>query len=122
MSAILAKLIDLIPGLKLRASEDAELFGMDDDQHGEFSYDYVEVRRDFLAWTPYRGDPAHEGSDVIEPQHGIRAHASLARPAGSFASASEGPKGEKTTATSLTASAAVSLKSAKVGENGEKKE
>lgn len=25
---------------------------MDDDQLGEFAYDYVEVRRDYLAWTP----------------------------------------------------------------------
>lgn len=36
MSAIIAKAIDLVPGLKLRASEEAELLGMDDDQHGEF--------------------------------------------------------------------------------------
>lgn len=36
VSAIIAKIIDLIPGLKLRASEEAELLGMDDDQHGEF--------------------------------------------------------------------------------------
>ena len=77
MSAAIAKIIDLIPGLKLRASEEAELFGMDDDQHGEFSYDYVEVRRDFLAWNPHRGEPAEDG-DVLEPQHGIREHASMA--------------------------------------------
>ena len=74
MSAIIAKIIDMIPGLKLRASEEAELLGMDDDQHGEFSYDYVEVRRDFLAWSPHTHDPAREG-DVIEPQHGIHEHA-----------------------------------------------
>lgn len=54
MSAVIAKIIDLIPGLKLRASEEAELLGLDDDQHGEFSYDYVEVRRDFLAWSPQK--------------------------------------------------------------------
>lgn len=29
---------------------------MDDDQLGEFAYDYVEVRRDYLAWTPAQGD------------------------------------------------------------------
>jgi Amt family ammonium transporter len=44
VSAIIAKAIDLIPGLHLRASSEAELLGMDDDQHGEFAYDYVEVR------------------------------------------------------------------------------
>lgn len=43
VSAIIAKIIDLVPGLHLRASEEAELLGMDDDQHGEFAYDYVEV-------------------------------------------------------------------------------
>jgi len=43
VSAIIAKGIDMIPGLHLRASEEAELLGMDDDQHGEFAYDYVEV-------------------------------------------------------------------------------
>lgn len=43
VSVIIAKAIDMIPGLHLRASEEAELLGMDDDQHGEFAYDYVEV-------------------------------------------------------------------------------
>jgi ammonium transporter, Amt family len=78
MSAIIAKAIDLIPGLKLRASEEAELLGMDDDQHGEFSYDYVEVRRDFLAWSPHRDVPAADGDGVVlEPQHGIKEHANI---------------------------------------------
>lgn len=79
VSAAIAKIIDLIPGLKLRASEEAELLGMDDDQHGEFSYDYVEVRRDFLAWNPHRDEPAPEG-DVSGPQHGIKEHAQMATP------------------------------------------
>jgi len=78
VSAAIAKIIDMIPGLKLRASEEAELLGMDDDQHGEFSYDYVEVRRDFLAWSPHRVEPCQNGEVVIEPQHGIQEHASLA--------------------------------------------
>ncbi|KAH7329044.1 ammonium permease MepC [Stachybotrys elegans] len=91
VSAIIAKAIDLIPGLKLRASEEAELLGMDDDQHGEFSYDYVEVRRDFLAWSPQRDDPAQEGI-ALEPQHGIQEHASLAN---REHSSSDGPVEEK---------------------------
>jgi ammonium transporter, Amt family len=61
MSAILALIINFIPGLHLRASEEAELLGMDDDQLGEFAYDYVEVRRDYLAWTPAKD----EHSDMI---------------------------------------------------------
>ena len=77
MSAIIAKAIDLIPGLRLRASEEAELLGMDDDQHGEFSYDYVEVRRDFLAWTPHQQEQSKDGVKIT-PQHGIEGHAELA--------------------------------------------
>ncbi|KAK8138445.1 hypothetical protein PG984_001825 [Apiospora sp. TS-2023a] len=77
VSAIIAKIIDVIPGLHLRASEEAELLGMDDDQLGEFAYDYVEVRRDFLAWTPAKEDP-HSGNAQIVPQHGIEEHANMA--------------------------------------------
>lgn len=77
MSAIIAKLIDMVPGLHLRASEEAELLGMDDDQLGEFAYDYVEVRRDFLAWTPAKEDP-HSDVHRIIPQHGIEEHQNMA--------------------------------------------
>lgn len=40
--------MNLIPGLKLRASEEAEVLGMDDAEIGEFAYDYVELTRDVL--------------------------------------------------------------------------
>jgi Amt family ammonium transporter len=73
VSAIIAKAIDMIPGLHLRASTEAELLGMDDDQHGEFAYDYVEVRRDYLAWTPAEKEQREDGAVVI-PQHGIEGH------------------------------------------------
>ncbi|KAK4042431.1 ammonium transporter [Parachaetomium inaequale] len=76
MSAVIAKAIDLVPGLHLRASSEAELLGMDDDQHGEFAYDYVEVRRDYLAWTPAERDPKEDGV-VVVPQHGIAGHQDL---------------------------------------------
>ena len=56
VSASIAGIINLVPGLNLRASEEAELLGMDDDQLGEFAYDYVEVRRDYLAWSPTTGE------------------------------------------------------------------
>ncbi|KAF2755795.1 ammonium transporter-like protein [Pseudovirgaria hyperparasitica] len=78
VSALLAFAIDKIPGLKLRASEEAELLGMDDDQLGEFAYDYVEVRRDYLAWTPAKNDPI-DGEHAI-PQgdrHGIQQHSEM---------------------------------------------
>lgn len=52
VTVLICYIINIIPGLHLRANEQAELLGMDDDQLGEFAYDYVEVRRDYLAWTP----------------------------------------------------------------------
>lgn len=51
LTVLIGYAVNYIPGCQLRASEDAELRGMDDDQIGEFAYDYVEVRRDFLAWN-----------------------------------------------------------------------
>lgn len=82
VSAILAFIIDKIPGLKLRASEEAELLGMDDDQLGEFAYDYVEVRRDFLAWTPDNKDANASASADLNaiPQisrYGIGQHSAM---------------------------------------------
>jgi ammonium transporter, Amt family len=82
MSAIIAKAIDLVPGLHLRASEEAELLGMDDDQLGEFAYDYVEVRRDFLAWAPAKESQADDGRR-FEPQHGISEHQNMLNTNGS---------------------------------------
>ena len=78
MSAIIAYLVNFIPGLHLRASEEAELLGMDDDQLGEFAYDYVEVRRDYLAWTPAKTEPHSSEPDIPPHQrHGIGAHGDM---------------------------------------------
>ena len=51
---------------------------MDDDQLGEFAYDYVEVRRDYLAWTPSRADALVE-EQTIPPhkRHGINEHTEM---------------------------------------------
>ncbi len=62
VTCLICFIIDKIPGLHLRASERAELIGMDEDQIGEFAYDYVEVRRDFLAWSP----PSNDTCDTKE--------------------------------------------------------
>ena len=40
--------MNLIPGLRLRTSEEAEVLGMDDAEIGEFAYDYVELTRDVI--------------------------------------------------------------------------
>lgn len=84
VSAALAYLINFIPGLHLRASEEAELLGMDDDQLGEFAYDYVEVRRDYLAWTPATGNgiDGEKGADGMShvslgDRYGIAEHSNM---------------------------------------------
>jgi Amt family ammonium transporter len=78
MSAILALIIHFIPGLHLRASEEAELLGMDDDQLGEFAYDYVEVRRDYLAWTPAKDEPEKTESNISpQDRYGIPQHSDM---------------------------------------------
>lgn len=78
VSAIIAYLINITPGLKLRASEEAELLGMDDDQLGEFAYDYVEVRRDYLAWTPQKAAQLADGHEIPHAdRYGIEAHSTM---------------------------------------------
>lgn len=78
VSAMIAYAINRIPGLHLRASEEAELLGMDDDQLGEFAYDYVEVRRDYLAWTPSKSQTGEGDADVPQhDRHGISEHTQM---------------------------------------------
>lgn len=78
VSALIAFIINKIPGLHLRASEEAELLGMDDDQLGEFAYDYVEVRRDYLAWQPSKGVDGAGNSEIPQTdRHGISQHSQM---------------------------------------------
>ncbi len=48
-SCLILFVINLIPGLGLRTSEEAEVLGMDDAEIGEFAYDYVELMRDAVV-------------------------------------------------------------------------
>jgi Amt family ammonium transporter len=41
-------LLNMIPGMHLRAKEEAEILGIDDAEIGEFAYDYVELTREVL--------------------------------------------------------------------------
>jgi len=47
VTAIIAKGVDLIPGLHLRSSPEAEKVGTDEVEIGEFAADYIELWRDF---------------------------------------------------------------------------
>jgi Amt family ammonium transporter len=45
MTCVILFLMNLVPGLSLRASAEDEDVGLDDAQLGEFAYDYVELSR-----------------------------------------------------------------------------
>lgn len=95
MSAVIAYIINYIPGLHLRASAEAELMGMDDDQLGEFAYDYVEVRRDYLAWTRSSDDQRGEDEDIpMRERYGIGEHKDMADP-GKTSDAASGSSSEQ---------------------------
>ena len=43
MTTIILWILHFIPGMRLRASEEAEILGIDDSEMGEFAYDYVGI-------------------------------------------------------------------------------
>lgn len=52
--------MNLVPGLSLRVSPEAEEIGLDDGELGEFAYDYVEIARHVSGdVTGYSGSPSH---------------------------------------------------------------
>lgn len=55
---------------------------------GPTAYDYVEVRRDFLAWTPAQQEQRIDGVGLV-PQHGIEEHQMLANGTASASRGSE---------------------------------
>jgi Amt family ammonium transporter len=52
VTAFIAHLIDMTPGLQLRTTEEGEFLGPDDTEIGEFASDYVEVHRDYSNSAP----------------------------------------------------------------------
>lgn len=62
-TCLILTIMNMIPGLRLRASEDAEIVGIDDAEIGEFAYDYVELTREVVndleneAGSRYSADP-----------------------------------------------------------------
>nr|KMM67977.1 ammonium permease MEPA [Coccidioides posadasii RMSCC 3488] len=64
-SCIILFLINLIPGLHLRASEKDEIIGVDDAEIGEFAYDYVEIARDVSSgFETDKSEPKSDGDSV----------------------------------------------------------
>jgi Amt family ammonium transporter len=61
--AILA-IMNRIPGLHLRADEQAELIGMDDAELGEFAYDFVERARDHTHVVVLEGEQISAAASI----------------------------------------------------------
>ena len=59
VTAIILYAMNIIPGLQLRVSRDAEREGIDEAELGEFAFDFVEVRR--IPGTP----PIQTSSRVV---------------------------------------------------------
>ncbi|KAI0365963.1 ammonium transporter [Pilatotrama ljubarskyi] len=80
MTTIILWIMHFIPGLRLRATEEAEILGIDDAEMGEFAYDYVGI--DLGAGHEFRDDTHSHGvlpapAGGREPRHmhsGGKAH------------------------------------------------
>ena len=70
-TSLILFIMNLIPGLHLRASEESEILGIDDAEIGEFAYDYVELTREVLNDV----DGAETNSMFSSEQHHLHPHA-----------------------------------------------
>lgn len=57
LTCLILFLLNLVPGLSLRATPEEEELGMDDVQLGEFAYDYVELTRHLSDTVSVSSDP-----------------------------------------------------------------
>ncbi|KAJ2896815.1 hypothetical protein MKZ38_005226 [Zalerion maritima] len=80
-TCIILFILNIIPGLQLRAKEDAEILGIDDAEIGEFAYDYVELTREVL-----NEDPEADGASrySVDP-HDVDAREKNSFPMSTFA-------------------------------------
>jgi Amt family ammonium transporter len=62
VSCAILFVLNFIPGLHLRASDQEEIMGMDETEIGEFAYDYVEVSRDVVNGFEHEPAGAAEAS------------------------------------------------------------
>lgn len=61
--------MNLVPGLSLRASEEAEVEGIDEAEIGELAYDFVEKEREYLHVPEgINGDVASSSSGDQTPE------------------------------------------------------
>ena len=67
MTCIILFVMNLIPGLSLRASEEAEIKGIDEAELGEFAYDFVEKERDYIHGPELINGAIHINGVVHDP-------------------------------------------------------
>lgn len=75
MTAVVAKMVDFIPGLQLRSTPEGEILGMDETEIGEFASDYIELRRDVADSVTF-GFSKVTGGDAENERHAQHTHTS----------------------------------------------
>ncbi|KZT39441.1 ammonium transporter [Sistotremastrum suecicum HHB10207 ss-3] len=73
MTTIICWIMHFIPGLEMKASEEAEILGIDEAEMGEFAYDYVGIDSELGVKGDLMGEGAVGGNR--EPDHNIPQHA-----------------------------------------------
>jgi len=66
MTCVILFLMNLVPGLSLRASSEEEEVGLDDAQLGEFAYDYVELSRHVNDILPGEDHPTISSAGSVK--------------------------------------------------------
>ncbi|KXN83304.1 Ammonium transporter 1, partial [Leucoagaricus sp. SymC.cos] len=82
MTTIILWIMHFIPGLRLRASEEAEILGIDDAEMGEFAYDYVGLEQEIGHTTTVSTVVATGGSR--EPDHHKESSSTVEKPVASL--------------------------------------
>ncbi|KAJ7655213.1 ammonium transporter [Mycena polygramma] len=71
VTAALAKTIDMV-GLRLRLTPEEERLGMDEVETGEFTSDYIELRRDYMSGAgPFDSSESQSSPAVAGDRHGV---------------------------------------------------
>ncbi|KAH9896721.1 ammonium transporter [Cubamyces lactineus] len=77
MTTVILWILHFIPGMRLRASEEAEIIGIDDAEMGEFAYDYVGI--DLAAAS---ASHAQGGGAAHDYRDDVHSHGDMPLPAG----------------------------------------
>lgn len=68
VTCIILFVMNLIPGLSLRATEEEEMLGIDEAEIGEFAYDFVEKERNLEMYAvegqEYHGESSSQGNSL----------------------------------------------------------